>query len=163
MRKVGKGPGEPPSQEELAAALARLGPALGAEGAVASYLFGSYGRWLKGGRAPGPLSDVDLAVLLPGPGTGGEPATPADLKPHLRLLAAAVDALGRDDVDLVILNQAPPALRYAVLRDGVRFWCADPDLQVNFEAAALRTYLDMEPYRRFWEAERVRRLREWLS
>jgi len=75
-----------------------------------AYLFGSRAR---GGARPG--SDVDVAVYVdpsalirPGFGIGAE------------LGSCLQAALGRSDVDLVILNRAPPLLYQRVLRDGIR-------------------------------------------
>lgn len=83
--------------------------------------------------AAGPNSDVDLAVLLN-----------EDLKlmETLRLRATVVETLGRDDVDLVPLNQAPPLLRHEVLASGRRLFARDELTVDRFEERSLREYLD---------------------
>lgn len=74
---------------------------------VAAYLFGSQAR-----GDPGPLSDVDLAVWLddnPEPGTR--------LRRQLALSAQAASLLGTDEVELVVLNGAPPLLAQRVMTE----------------------------------------------
>jgi uncharacterized protein len=67
---------------------------------VAAYLFGSQAR----GDA-GPLSDVDLAVWL-----GDDPDPGRRLSLQLALSAQAASLLETDEVELVVLNGAPPLL-----------------------------------------------------
>lgn len=103
-------------REALAAVLNR-------DGVVAASLFGSQAA----GRT-GPLSDVDLAVWL-------DPALSGEARSALRreLLAAAIHVLGTDEVDLVVLNDAPPLLQHRVLRDGVRLVERDARARVRLE------------------------------
>jgi len=120
-----------------AAAIGRLQEALDHEGVVAAMLIGSQAR----GTA-GPLSDVDVAVWH-------EP----DLDPsqrlalQLRLASEACRALHTNEVDVVMLNRAPPLLRHRAIRDAVRLVERDPTMRVRFEARALLDYLDTQPLR----------------
>jgi predicted nucleotidyltransferase len=54
------------------------------------------------------LSDVDVAVWL-------NPDLPRERLAALRaeLSLAAVEALGTDEIDIVVLNEAPPLLRHS--------------------------------------------------
>lgn len=101
---------------------------------VAVYGFGSRAS----GDATG-ASDVDIAVLL---------ALEIDLKEELRLRAAVVEELRRDDVDLVILNSAPPLLAWEVVTTGKRLFTRDADLADLFEDRTVVRYLDTEYLRR---------------
>ena len=85
------------------------------------------------GRRPGVRRDVDLAVLL---------AEPLSLREELRLRAEVVEALGRDDIDLVALNGAPPLLRYEVVATGRLLGAREPAAAERMEERALREYLD---------------------
>ena len=61
-------------------------------------------------------------------------------------------ALGRSDVDVVVLNQAPPLLYHRVLRDGVRLLSrSEPDTATR-EGQALSRYCDFVPQLRKVEA-----------
>ncbi len=163
MRKIRAPRTEPWRAAELWDRLQPIAARLPAEPVVAAYLFGSYGRLLRGGPPPGPLSDIDVAVLLSGPGNSGEPVRSINVELYLHLLGILVDALKRDDVDLLVLNAASPVLRFAVLRDGMPFYVKDQGDRLAFEVAALRTYQDMEPLRGFWHQEILRRLKEESS
>ncbi len=117
---------------------------------LAAFLFGSTAR-----GAAGPLSDLDIGVLLA-----------ADTARHhrsddykARLLAELMSALGTKDVDLVLLNEAPPLLTHRVLRDGVLLHVTDERALALFRFRALQTYLDTKPLRQ----ARAAALRERLA
>jgi hypothetical protein len=78
-------------------------------------------------------SDVDVAVLLDGR---------LSLRDELRLRSKVIEALGRDDVDLVVLNQAPPLLRYEVIAAGSRLFARDEENADDFEMRAARECWD---------------------
>lgn len=111
-----------------AAARARLAAALDRPPVVAAFLIGSQAT----GR-PGPLSDVDVAVWL-------EPEAPSAVR--LSLLAAAVDALSTDEVDLIVLNHAPPLLQHRAMSARLPLVERDRAQRVRFETTALLEYLD---------------------
>lgn len=89
------------------------------ERVLAAYGFGSIARGEEHER-----SDVDIAVLLD--------RSPS-LSEELRLRAGLTRALRRDDVDLVILNHAPPLLRYEVVGGGIRLVARDPEEVDRYE------------------------------
>jgi len=99
-----------------------------------AYLFGSVAR-----GTPGPLSDIDLGVLLAAPAGRSE------------ILGALMDRLvlrlRTEDVDLVDLAAAPFPLRYRVVREGRVVVCVDPRLRERFEVETVRRYLDFQPLR----------------
>jgi len=100
-----------------------------------AYLFGSRAR-----GTGGPLSDVDVAVLLVG-------APDEDLMFDMRLeiIGGLMGILHINDVDIVILNQMPLALRFRVLRDGVLLYCRDRQAMIEFTARTVSEYLDFKP------------------
>lgn len=128
----------------------RLVSALDRDHVVAAMLFGSQAS----GQA-GPLSDVDLAVWL-------DPHLSRAQRSALRaeLSLAAVEALGTDEVDVVVLNQAPPLLRHRALKGGLRLFERDPRARVRLETAALLDYFDTAPLRETLAAGRRRRIEE---
>jgi len=105
------------------------------EGVVLAYLFGSHARgqaWAQ--------SDVDVAVLLE-----NRPDDDRCFDMRLEVIGGLMNLLDTDEVDVLILNQAPPALRYAVLRDGVLLYCRDRQAMIEFRVRAVNEYLDFKP------------------
>jgi predicted nucleotidyltransferase len=100
-----------------------------------AYLFGSVAR----GQA-GPLSDVDVAVLL-----DDAPGADTCFRARLEVIGDLMSLLHVDDVDVLILNQAPPTLRYAVVRDGVLLFARRHQDAVTFRVRTLNEYSDFAP------------------
>ena len=108
--------------------------AAGEPGIVAVYLFGSTAR----GTA-GPLSDVDVAVLL---------VSAADEETVTgRFTDALTRRLRTDRVDVVSLTSAPVPLRFRVLREGRLLLDRHPAARIRFTAETVRHYLDFQPLR----------------
>jgi predicted nucleotidyltransferase len=114
-------------------------------GVLLAYLFGSHAR----GRA-GPLSDVDVAVLL----------DHDDEQRRLELMAVIGDAVAPARADVVILNDAPPVLSYRVLRDGMMLTCHDERARTEHWVQTVDRCLDMASARRMLAAGTRNRLRE---
>jgi predicted nucleotidyltransferase len=100
-----------------------------------AYLFGSTAR----GQAQ-PHSDLDIAIFvdpaaLKRPGFGIPAEVCADLQASLK----------RPDIDVVLLNQAPPLLYHRVLRDGIRLFARDMAATTRREGYALSRYCDYLP------------------
>jgi predicted nucleotidyltransferase len=104
--------------------------------AIFAYLFGSQAK----GDA-GPLSDIDIAVYFD---EGMRQDERFDLR--LEVWGELTDLFKTDDVDLVVLNDAPPLLAHRILRDGLLLFCADERMRVAFETRAVLKYLDWKPY-----------------
>jgi predicted nucleotidyltransferase len=103
---------------------------------VLAYLFGSHAR----GEA-GPLSDIDIAVLLRETCTRQEAF---DLR--LEIIGGLMRIIGADDVDVIVLNEAPLALQYRVLRDGRLIFCRDRQAMIEHRARTVSYYLDFKPF-----------------
>ena len=102
---------------------------------IAAYLFGS-----QASGATTPLSDVDIAVIL----EAGVPS-PGDVQ--AMLISDLMLALGRSDIDVVILNSAPPVLKERAISRGRVIYCRDDLARLRFEVAARREYFDTKPLR----------------
>lgn len=110
---------------------------------VAAYLFGSRARGTARHR-----SDVDIAVLL----EDDDPDT------HLRVVAAVAEVVGSERADVVVLNRAPVALAYRVLRDGRLLCSRDEAVRLAHWVETVDRYLDMAPMRRALDEGLQRRL-----
>ncbi len=82
-------------------------------------------------------SDLDVAVGL----VQGALLTPQDVG---TLVSDLERAAGRS-VDLVLLNEAPPALAYRVFRDGIPLVERDHRAFADGKARAILEYLDFRP------------------
>ncbi len=100
-----------------------------------AYLFGSHAT----GRA-GPLSDVDVAVLLT-----GRPSARVCFDRRLDIIGGLMSLLRTNDVDVVVLNQAPLALRYQVVRSGILVHCVDRQAAIRFRVETWNLYFDFKP------------------
>ncbi len=92
-------------REDLFSQLPRLKALFSQEEVMAAYLFGSV---LQGGARPG--SDLDIAIQ------GGEGYEWARL--YGRIYKGLCELLEADNIDLVILNEAPASLRAKALSEG---------------------------------------------
>jgi predicted nucleotidyltransferase len=97
-----------------------------------AYLFGSQ---VSGNT--GPLSDYDFGVLLD---HGSEFPTLRDVATQ-----ALVAHLSTDRVDVVILNEAPIELAYAVIAQGIVLYQRDLATRVEYEATVMGLYGDYLP------------------
>ena len=114
---------------------------------LVAYLFGSYARGLET-----PRSDVDIAVLL-----SEVPERPLEYYLHLERELAKVLEM---DVDLVFLNEAPPLLKYQVIKYGRLLFSRDERVRVMFEAKSLCEYLDFSRVLRRYDECFMRRVLE---
>jgi predicted nucleotidyltransferase len=115
----------------------RLATALDRDGVVGAMLIGSQAR-----GEPRPLSDVDIAVWhAPGLDSAGR------FRLRLDLIAAAEAALGTDEIDLIMLNDAPPLLRQRAMGEGIRLLERDREERVRLETKAIIDFCDTAPLR----------------
>jgi predicted nucleotidyltransferase len=122
-----------PIVEALAVALT------GYDGLVSAYLFGSEAQ----DRAHRE-SDVDVGVLLD---RHVYPAAADRFEVRLRLTGRLQAALGRE-VDIVILNDAPPQLVRHIMTGGQRMMLADSSLDHAHLRTTLSRAADLEPFLR---------------
>jgi predicted nucleotidyltransferase len=101
---------------------------------VAAYLFGSVAR----GTA-GPLSDIDVALLLP-PGADGDALCD-------RVVERLASELRTDRIDVVSLRRAPLPLRYRVVSEGAVVLSRDRAALERFFVESVLQYLDFKVLR----------------
>ena len=135
--------GSTPAQlaARLAGAVAEAAP----RGLVSAYLFGS-----RANDRSHRESDLDLGVLLD---RTVEPA--ARFAERVRLSSLLPGLVGIRDVDVVILNDAPPLLSRRVVLDGVRVACVDPEADHAFRRDVQLRSADLEPFLRRTRARKL--------
>lgn len=110
------------------------------DGVQVAYLFGSHAE----GRAHDE-SDVDVAVLLD---RSVFPDERSRFDERVRLTSRIVDVTNCNQVDVVVLNDAPPLLGRHIVARGQQFYCTDPAAA----HAAFRDFhllaADLEPFLR---------------
>jgi predicted nucleotidyltransferase len=121
------------------ASLERCGALLGLE-VVSVYVFGSCAE----GRTHRE-SDVDVGVLLD---YTLRPTTADRFEARIHLVGQLGRALGRGDIDVVILNDAPPQFARHVVTRGHRVHCRDTSADHAFVRTTLLRAADLEPFLR---------------
>lgn len=96
---------------------------------LAAYLFGSY---VTGNQTV--KSDIDVAVLLS--------EIPEKMLEYYLHLIDEISQVLSGNVDLVILNTAPPILKHQIIKFGKLVYCRDEKSRIEFEARAEDEYLD---------------------
>ena len=113
---------------------------------LVAYLFGSRAD----GRAR-PTSDRDIAVLFP-----------PTLSPQERgrwrliLIGRLIDAYHSDAIDLVVLNDSPPLLRFEVIRRRHILYNRDDEARVAFEVRTMQEWFDWAPRCRRMQRARLK-------
>ena len=111
-----------------------------------AYLFGSMAE-----NNITPLSDIDIAVYLDN--------RTNYFKYRMRLLELLINRLKADNIDLVILNTAPPLLKYEVIKRN--FVLKDDAVQrVLFEYTTLKEFLDTDYLRRVQRMMTLEKIRK---
>jgi len=97
------------------------------------YIFGSYAKGTNREN-----SDLDIAVYIK-----GEPSVFIKLD----ILDELVEIFSREDIDLVILNNADVELQFQVIKYGKVIHMEDLMTKVMFETRVASNYMDMEHFR----------------
>jgi predicted nucleotidyltransferase len=106
-------------------------------GIVSAYLFGSEAE-----ERAHRDSDLDVGVLLR---HDEQPTAGERFEARLRLVAALGAAVGRE-VDVVILNDAPPLFARRIALSGRRIFCADAGRDHAFVRDVQLRAADVEPF-----------------
>lgn len=103
---------------------------------VVVYFFGSIATGLENSQ-----SDVDIAVLF-----DDSVKKETRFQKKLEILGVLTSILRRDDVDVVILNDSPVALKFSAIQPAKIIYEKDTYKKVLFEAKALSDYQDYSYY-----------------
>jgi predicted nucleotidyltransferase len=102
-----------------------------------AYLFGSLAKGTRNA-----LSDVDIAVFLDNEALTSQ-AYPYGYRAYLS--TELMNHLREKQVDVVILNQATPLLRFQVVRYGLPVYEVDHQERIRFHANVFSRYFDLLP------------------
>ena len=133
--------------EKLDSAMTGLHGIFSSHGVVLGYVFGSVAQARE--RAD---SDLDIAVLL-----RNDVPRENDFDVELLLNTEIVGCTHVNDVDVVILNRAPPLLAYEVIARGRLIYGRKED-RVAYEVRAIQEFIDTQPIRAAQEEAFLRRL-----
>lgn len=96
-----------------------------------AYVFGSYaGNKIRGD------SDIDVAIYL---------EKEIDTDTYLRIKADLSQAF-KKEVDLVILNTAPPLLKYEIYKNNILLFAHDKMIESRYKVKTLFEYNDIKKY-----------------
>lgn len=124
--------------KSFAARVAALLDGPDGRGVVAVYLYGSHAA----GRAHH-QSDVDVGVVLR---HADHPTARDRFEARLRLQAVLQPAAPGAELDLVVLNDAPPGLAAAVVTTGRLLACPDPEGEHAFRRDSQLRRADLRPF-----------------
>lgn len=104
---------------------------------VALFIFGSGAK----GKLK-PLSDLDFGILL-----SMKLDKKGRFEKQLELIGTYNEAFKTDEIDLVLMNDAPIRFSYNILRDGKLLFCRDRTKLVDFVERTVKLYLDFKFFR----------------
>ena len=113
---------------------------------IALYAFGSVVD-----DALKPLSDLDFAVLLSDRLNGKQL-----FDKYLELIGLFNTNFRTDDIDLVVLNDAPTKFSYHITSSGKLLFCRDRSVLVDFIEMIRKIYLDFNFFRESFDKEFLR-------
>ena len=110
--------------------------------AVALYAFGGLAR-----NSLKPLSDLDFGMLL-----SCRMDKYQRIEKHNELIGLFTDSLKTDEIDLIIMNDAPPNMAFQILKTGKLLYCSDKSALTDFRDHLVKFYLDFKYKRDVFDA-----------
>ena len=98
-----------------------------------------------------PLSDLDFAILLP-----FDLDSLKRFEKHLELINTFIDTFNTEEIDLILLNEAPPRYAHQILAQGKILFCRDRAALADFIESTRKRYLDFRPYMEQFDREFLR-------
>jgi len=89
-----------------------------------------------------PLSDLDFGILL-----SDELNREERFDKHLDLIAGFNSVFKTDEIDLIIMNDAPPRFNYNIIKTGELLFVRDKARVAEFQEYAIKEYLDFKYYK----------------
>ncbi len=120
-------------------------------GVISAYLFGSHARGSAHRQ-----SDVDVGVVL---SRAVFPSASQRFDERVSLSAALVDALDHNEVDVVVLNDAPPLFARHIVTAGIRVFCRNEAADRDFVRDTQLRAADLAPFLRRTQKIKLEALR----
>lgn len=109
---------------------------------IAFFAFGSFATGpLK------PLSDLDFGILL-----NDRLDKSQRFEKHLELIGLFTDTFRTDEIDLIILNDAPLRMAFQILKTGRMLTCRNTTALIDFRERVVKKYLDFKCMRDAFDA-----------
>ncbi len=106
---------------------------------ASAYLFGSAAT----GKV-GPLSDIDIAVLLKKEAPQGR-----FLIHELDYIAYKIEKIFKRPVDVIPMNRGGLIFQHNILKTGILIYDSDPAFRIKYVSSLISAYCDFEPLLRF--------------
>lgn len=103
-----------------------------------------------GGLAAGvlkPLSDLDFGVLL-----DNRLDNKQRFDKHIELIGVFNDTFRTDEIDLIIMNDAPIRMVFQILKTGKMLDCRDTGALIDFRERLVKDYIDFKCMRDAFDA-----------
>ena len=113
------------------------------------YLFGSYAQ-----DTANPTSDIDIAILL----SNRNRQDYQELR--LFFINALMRILHKNDLDVVLLNEASIALRFNIIKNGKLLYVNDEKQRIDFESRAIIDYIETSPLRQEYNKYLFKNIKE---
>ena len=113
------------------------------------YLFGSYAQ-----DTANPTSDIDIAILL----SNRNRQDYQELR--LFFINALMRILHKNDLDVVLLNEASIALRFNIIKNGKLLYVNDEKQRIDFESRAIIDYIETNPLRQEYNKYLFKNIKE---
>lgn len=117
---------------------------------VSAYLFGSEAQGTAHRE-----SDIDVGVFLD---YASHDSARSRFERRLELGSGLIEALHRNEVDVVVLNDAPPLLARRIVQEGDRVWCRDAEADRGLRRDVMLRAADLAPFLRKFERRKLEAL-----
>lgn len=104
---------------------------------VALFAFGSLAS-----NALKPLSDLDFGIFI-----SSRMDKMQRFDKHIELIGLFTDHLRTDEIDLIVMNDAPPRIAFQIFKTGQLLFCNDKQALSDFRERLIMSYLDFKPIR----------------
>lgn len=118
---------------------------IGYENIVFAYIFGSYAQ-----KVIRTDSDIDIAIYL---------EKELAVETYLEIKADLTEACKRE-IDLIILNDATPLLKYEIYKNSISLFSRDKAIETSYKVKTLFEYNDMKKYLDLYYDRTINRLKD---